>query len=409
MILSGHYRHFKGFKSIAKMTNELIPLARKTIVRPYTMTEVIPSILSSPSVMLVTNQLQHSPAGGRELLCKLNHDVLKDIHGDRLVLLELPLGRLQGLKSVINAFRGHIDGLNEAVLHNTLLTIQEANISKVFVDGSNLGAFVKVVKQKFPNVEVSTFFHNVEARFFLGSLKQTKSLHALAVMIVNFLAERKAVRYSDKIICLSERDSRLLRKLYGRPATYISPMALQDKLPTVLDLSVRANHEKFALFVGGVFYANRAGISWFVKHVVPRIHIKICIVGRGFEEIKSELECEGKVEVVGAVDSLAEWYLNAHFVIAPIFDGSGMKTKVAEALMFGKKVIGTPEAFSGYEDVTDRAGWVCTTVDDFVAANARANDSIMKPFDPELRAIYEEKYSYPAVRSRIARILCSND
>ena len=38
----------------------------------------------------------------------------------------------------------------------------------------------------------------------------------------------------------------------------------------------------------------------------------------------------------------------AALVIAPIFDGSGMKTKVAEALMHGKHVVGTPEAFSGY-------------------------------------------------------------
>lgn len=362
-------------------------------------------------VMLLTNQLQDSPAGGRELLCKLNHDVLKDIYDDRLVLFELPRGRLRWWKTIFNAFRGHIDGLNEAILNNALQTIEEENITKVFVDGSNLGAFVKAAKQRYPNVEISTFFHNVEARFFLGSLKQTKSLRALAVMIVNYLAERKAVRYSDKIICLSERDSRLLRKIYGRAATHVSPMALQDKLPIGLDFSVRDTREKFALFVGGVFYANRAGISWFVKHVVPRIHIKICIVGRGFEDLRYELERESeeKVQVIGAVNSLTEWYLNAHFVIAPIFDGSGMKTKVAEALMFGKKVIGTPEAFSGYEDVADRAGWICATVDDFVAASVQANDSIVKPFDSELRAIYEEKYSYSAARSRIARILGSEE
>lgn len=355
--------------------------------------------------MLVTNQLQLCPAGGRELLCKLNHDVLRDIHGDRLVLLELPSGRLRGVKSIINAFRGYIDGLSHDVIGSALLTIQTENVNKVFVDGSNLGAFVKVVKQKFPNVEVSTFFHNVEARFFLGSLKQTKSLRALAVLIVNYLAERKAVRYSDKIICLSERDSRLLRKLYGRSATHISPMALQDKLPTGLDMSVRDTREKFALFVGGVFYANRAGIRWFVKHVVPYIDIKICIVGRGFEDFKQELEREGKVEVVGAVDSLAEWYRNSHFVIAPIFDGSGMKTKVAEALMFGKKIVGTPEAFSGYEDIADRAGRVCTTADDFVSAINSVDEMVKMPFDTELRSIYESRFSLAAARMRLEGIL----
>ena len=360
---------------------------------------------STIKIMLLTNQLQPSPAGGRELLCKLNHDALKEIYGESVVMFELQQHRLQGMKSFVNAFRGHIDGLNSTVIDNVLRTIQAENVSEVFVDGSNLGGIVKVVKDNFPHVHISTFFHNVETRFFGGALKQYKTLHALAVLIVNYFAERKSVRYSDKIICLSERDSRMLKKIYGQPATHISAMALHDKLPKSVDTTNIKPGEQFALFVGGIFYANRAGISWFVEHVVPLIDTKVCIVGRGFEGFKSELESDGKVEVIGAVESLAEWYLNSQFVIAPIFDGSGMKTKVAEALMFGKKVIGTPEAFSGYEDVADHAGWVCNTVDDFVAAVMKAKDEIVEIFDPQLRTLYEEKYSYPAAKARLVSII----
>ena len=356
-------------------------------------------------IMLITNRLENSPSGGRELLCKLNHDVLKDIYGERLTVLELTKSPIHGLKPVLNAFRGCIDGINSETINLVCQNILLKNIEKIFVDGSNFGGIVKIVKARFPNVEILTFFHNVEVRFFLGSLRQNKTVHAVAVAMANYLAERKSVRYSDKIICLSVRDSRLLRRLYGRPATHYSPMALQDKLPAGSSLAHIAPREKFALFVGGVFYANQAGITWFVKHVAPRIHIKTCIVGRGFENLKEVLELDGKVEVVGAVDSLAQWYQDAHVVIAPIFDGSGMKTKVAEALMFGKKIIGTPEAFSGYEDVADRAGWECATADDFVAAIGRVNGEVLPSFDPELRALYEEKYSFPAARDRLARIL----
>jgi len=133
--------------------------------------------------------------------------------------------------------------------------------------------------------------------------------------------------------------------------------------------------------------------------------MKTYVVGRGLEDLRPNIESKGKVAVVGAVDSLAEGYMNAQFVIAPIFDGSGMKTKVAEALMYGKKVIGTPEAFSGYNDVVDKAGWVCTTADDFVAAFGRAENAVTESYDPKLRSIYEEKYSYQAARSRLAEIL----
>ena len=118
----------------------------------------------------------------------------------------------------------------------------------------------------------------------------------------------------------------------------------------------------------------------------------------------------GKVEVVGAVDDLAEWYLKSHFVIAPIFDGSGMKTKGAEALMFGKKVIGTPEAFSGYEEIADKAGRVCASADDFVTAIESADAMVNSSCDRELRAIFDEKYSYVAAKARLEVIMndCSS-
>lgn len=356
------------------------------------------------SILLLTNKIEQSPTGGRELLCKLNHDILKDIYGERCLVLELPKNPIHGLKSIINAFVGYIDGLSAGFIANAVQKIQTRTINKVFVDGSNFGEFVKAIKIKFPKVQVFTFFHNVEARFFLGSLRQNKTPRALAVLLVNYLAERKAVQHSDHIICLNERDSHLLKRVYGKSATHISPMALQDKLSTVVSTTDK-RQEKFALFVGGTFYANRAGIVWFVKHVAPHIHIKTCIVGRGFEKFKNELEIDGKVEVIGEVDHLVQWYLNSYFVIAPIFDGSGMKTKVAEALMFGKKVIGTPEAFVGYEQIIEQVGHVCFSADEFITAIESIDTFVTDPFDTKLRAIYEKNYSYSAAKLRFETII----
>ncbi len=356
-------------------------------------------------ILLLTKPLDPAPAGGRELLCKLNHDALKAIYGDRLVVFELPAGKLQGTRAYLNAFRGHIDGLSTDSIAAVLRMVDAGHIAKVFVDGSNLGAIVPELKQRVPQVEVISFFHNVEARFFWGSLRLQRSMRALAVLVANTLAERQAVRYSDKIVCLSERDSRLLKRIYGRGATHIAPMALEDKLPANPAFTASAQPESFALFVGGTFYANRAGIAWFVRHVAPRIDVPVFIVGRGFEALREKLEIPGQVTVIGTVDDLADWYRRAQFVIAPIFDGSGMKTKVAEALMFGKKVVGTPEAFSGYEGIAADAGWVCRSADDFVAAIGEAQATATLAFDPALRALYLEKYSLAAATERMKSIM----
>jgi hypothetical protein len=105
--------------------------------------------------------------------------------------------------------------------------------------------------------------------------------------MANFLAERSAVRFSDKRVCLGRRDDALLRRVYGRGATDISAMAMQDKLPAEQDLSSASTTEKYALFVGGAFYANQAGIAWFCQNVAPDIRMKTLVVGKGKNGVRS--------------------------------------------------------------------------------------------------------------------------
>jgi len=352
--------------------------------------------------LLVTKKLDATPKGGRQMLCKLNHDALSSIFGKQLFLFELPVTRLTRPREIFNAFRGHIDGLTPQTTNQVIELIHSEDVRQVIVDGSNLGGLVATIKRSLPHVEVITFFHNVEARFFWGAFCTAKSTRALAICIANFLSERKASRLSDKRFCLSQRDSRLLKNLYGQGATHILPIALEDKMSNAPTTSPLADVEPFALFVGGNFFANRDGLAWFIKHVAPSINIKICVIGKGMEEMREQLEIPDRVEVIGQVDSLSEWYYRAHFVIAPILDGSGMKTKVAEALMYGKKVVGTPEAFSGYEQVAARAGWCCSSPMQFVAAINEASSTITSSFDPELRLLYEEYFSFSSATARLA-------
>ncbi|MEH6717889.1 MAG: glycosyltransferase [Aurantimonas endophytica] len=353
-------------------------------------------------VMLVTGKSTTSPAGGREMLGRLNRGILQELFGELLVVMELQKPE-QGGQSLTSALRGHIDGLTPAVIAAALDEIREKQVGLVFLDGSNLGALAAAIKAETPGVSVCTFFHNVEARFFWGSLKQRRSPRALAVLAANYLAERKAVRHSDTLITLTARDSRKLKRLYGRAATHISAMAIDE--PVATSGIAAGKGPPYALFVGGTFYANRAGIAWFAEHVAPRIGMKTCVVGHGFEAYRQGLESPGRVEVIGGVDDLRQWYRGAQVVIAPIFDGSGMKTKVAEALMYGKKIVGTPEAFAGYEAVAAQAGWQCRTADEFVAALAEAEALDLPVFDPALRALFDAQFSRDAARTRMAAIL----
>lgn len=357
----------------------------------------------SSSVLLITNTIESAPRGGREMLCRLNRDALVDLLGDRLVVWELERRPIRGVRATLRSLQGQIDGVSADSIAGILELIASRKITKVFVDGSNLGAVVRTIKRRSPAVEVITFFHNAEAAFFLGSLRRMPSVRAAGVLLANFVAERWSATLSDKRVCLTWRDSDVLARVYGRGATHIAPMALREP-PSRPNSEPSVPSSRFALFVGGVFYANRVGIEWFIRNVVPRINMDLCVVGKGFETYRSQLERQ-RVRVIGGVDDLSAWYRAAHVVVAPIFDGSGMKTKVAEALMYGKHVVGSPEAFVGYEDVVDQVGWSCRTPDEFVAALDVAVRTNFEACDPGLRSIFEMNYSYAAARARLASVL----
>jgi len=358
-------------------------------------------------LLLITTKLQTNQSGGRELLSFLNFSSLKEIYGRELKLFELEKPSKSIFLRGFDILRGHIDGASSHRILDVLNLIKKENIKSVFIDGSNLGAFVKAIKKNYPDVRITTFFHNCEARFFFGALNSNFSIHALGVLAANYIAEYKSVKYSNYRIALSQRDSDQLIKIYKIGATHISSMSMIDKFTKseIIHTSFSSPETKFALFVGGNFYANRDGITWFIKNVAPKINMNIVIIGRGLEGLKNQFSGINNVQIIGEVSSVNEWYLKSQFVIAPIFDGSGMKTKVAEALMFGRKVIGSPEAFSGYEKFINDAGWICKSSKDFIIAINHANQIITSPFHPELREIFKKHFSQNSLTLRLEKIL----
>lgn len=343
-----------------------------------------------------------APPGGRESLSRLNRAILTDLFGDRFGLFSFAGTARPSPGSVL---RGHIDGVAPSTIARLCARIASDGITDLFLDGSNLGVAAAAVARRHPRVRIISFLHNVEAAFFAAALRSRPSPRAAGVLIANYRAEHAAVKASDLVICLSARDSAVLDRLYGRCADAIAPMALADALPPASQPLPKRDGERFLLFVGGAFYANRDGIRWFAREVAPRLPIGTVVVGRGMEELRGELAGNPAVTVIGTTDDLAGWYRRAALVIAPIFGGSGMKTKVAEALMFGKHVIATPEALSGYGAEVVAATPCCTDADGFVAAIVAALDRDAPPFDQAQRDLYVRFHSFGAARGRMARIL----
>jgi polysaccharide biosynthesis protein PslH len=366
--------------------------------------------MESKRILFVGKKYLCDPSGGREMLSALNYQILKRMYSNNLFNFELASHHSDrpeyyGMRKV---FYSEIDGISSSVLTELIKLIDQNNINQLFIDGSNLGLIAQTIKTRFPSITIYTFFHNVEAKFFFDAFLLNKSLRSLAVLTANYFAERKAALHSDHIICLTEVDSMILKKIYGKSANSISAMALNDELPQDALLSVSApdiSREKYVLFVGGLFYANEYGVRWFVQNVASKIKLKTYIVGRGFEVLREELETNENVRVLGGVDDLFDCYFYADYVVAPIFNGSGMKTKVAEALMFGKRILATDAALVGYNGLPDNAYHACNTKEEFIDALNHPNNPSDQNFDQNLRDIYQKKFSSTAAQLRLEKIL----
>ncbi len=272
----------------------------------------------------------------------------------------------------------------------------------VFIDRSIFGKVAKELKAKAGNVHIVTFFHNVEKVYWRSKLGGR-----IGARVMERCASRNdrwACRWSDSIIALNRRDSALLESLYGRAASAIIPITLPDNGRREPVQGITSPRPRLA-FIGSCFTPNVQGIRWFIENVYPKVDASLKIVGKGMEKIALESWMPADVEVVGNAPSLQLHFDWADIVILPIFKGSGMKVKTCEALMQGKNIIGSSEAFEGYEIEPDRAGGLCNTADEFIG---RIKDFASAPrprFNAYCREVYLERYSDASSRAAFAALL----
>ncbi|MDZ5026019.1 glycosyltransferase family 4 protein [Clostridium perfringens] len=239
--------------------------------------------------------------------------------------------------------------INNKIINTILKKIDENKYNVVFVDNSTYGKLVKSIKRKFPNIKVISFYHDVKRNLCKLWLKEY-GVKYFPDYIVNIYNEYLNSKYSDFNITLNNREDELFFKYYKKRSDLNLPIYMKksNKVKEII------NNDFDILFVGAYYYPNVKGIEWFCNNVMNNIKFdcNLYIVGKGMEAIKSNFN-DSRIHVVGTVEDISIYYNKANVVIAPIFDGAGMKVKTAEAFMFGKNFIGTDESLVGYWENLD--------------------------------------------------------
>jgi len=335
---------------------------------------------------------------GGSIVAERNYNLVKEYSRNGAVAIKI--AKPDKITLLKNSIFKEAHGFTKHILQKIDYNI--GGIEYIWLDGSLYGTLAKIIKQKY-RTKIITFFHNVE-RIYAEQNRQSL-LHDYFSKRLAIENENNAIKYSDLLIAINERDAELIERIYNANVDYILKTSFnsipQDKL-----LPTKAiEHDSYILFVGSNFFANVEGIEWFICEVAPYINETIKIAGSICDYFnKSNLPAN--VHMVGFAEDLDDIYRNASAVISPIFSGSGMKTKTVEALRYGKTIIGTKEAFEGidFSHYPDSC-ILCQQASDYIKA---INDGIYhKYLNTNSLAIFESNYSNRVIAKNLFSYLDS--
>ncbi len=160
--------------------------------------------------------------------------------------------------------------------------------------------------------------------------------------------ETSSLRRADVITVCSPDDVSSLTIPAGASVVLVpNGVDIIDRLP------VRPNGNR-VLLVGDLHYPpNQEAARLVVHEIAPRLAaqlptVHVDLVGVVPSDISAELSTPLST-VHGIVESLRPWYQDAAIVIAPIFSGSGTRTKILEAFAHGVPVVTTSMGIEGIE------------------------------------------------------------
>lgn len=289
--------------------------------------------------------------------------------------------------------------LSPAKMADCVKFVKKINPGLIFISSSQYGKLIRKIKNN-SSATVITYFHNIE-RKYAHDYMTIKKPHTLFFYFLCRIGENLTIKYSDMCVCINERDKEVMKNIYNRECDSIIPVSIDDKLAEYNFQGNPALHQKIqsgnCLFVGANFFGNTQGLTWFIKNILPRVNVHLTIVGAG---MGGTFTSSDKITVYDYVEDLSAFYFAADFIVSPIISGSGMKTKTAEALMYGKAVIGSPEAFEGYNLSGSDKLFVCNDETDFILCTKKIYDRDIRYFNQDVRDIFTNLYSSKKIEGK---------
>lgn len=212
----------------------------------------------------------------------------------------------------------------------------------------------------FKQIPVSYNAHNVESIYAkeVGKYyhKIPSILRYFYPIYISFL-EKKAVMYAKNICAISEFDKNQFSRIYNlsKEKIFINPIGYSELVYNKKKEKDKAREclgieqDKFiVIFHGNYFlsYANEESIKFIKDKLAPKMdddkNILFLIAGK-----MPPFTNKKNIKFLGYIDNLLDFIYSADIAIAPIFRGSGVKTKILDYLSGNIPIITTKRGIEG--------------------------------------------------------------
>jgi polysaccharide biosynthesis protein PslH len=220
--------------------------------------------------------------------------------------------------------------------------------------------------------------------------------------------ERRVWRSMDLSLAVSPLDARAMRE-GGARRVELCPNGAPpvERLPL---LPRSADEPLKLIFVGtGSYLPYERGLAWFVREALPRIEALTPVVLEVVGHPPTRPVKAKGVRYVGAVPSVQPHYAASHGVVVPVFEGSGTRLKMLEAMAYGRPVISTRLGAEGLPVVAGEHFLEADDAERFAAAAVRLAEWCAHPGDELERLIASaraavEPLFWPGIADRLAEL-----
>lgn len=263
-------------------------------------------------------------------------------------------------------------GITTSYFHDFFQILNRIDWSRydaVHIDTSRYYFLVKIANGK--GIPTAIRFHNIERDYAFSVYRSKKSIINYLKTVFFSQNEKKVLDSADLLIFITKEDKERAQMLYNYNQNnwIINPVSIEGRKGMSVHRERSANHIEF-LMTGTLNHGpNMEGILWFGNNVwkqLKRENIFLTIAGfRPGMDIIELANKDKRIRVIDSPDDMTPYFDDADLYVAPIFDGAGMKVKVAEALSEGLPVIGTPHAWLGYDGIL-RGKFIASSANEFL-------------------------------------------